>query len=204
MESQTLLNISQEAIRQNWNLYKDEIQMDNPFYEMIWKNWSLKFNIDMNDFMVILLKLFIENQEIKETANIIKKDDKTLIIKGLNGEERLNYHKLCDIFGLHHESIRNPKKKNSKWFYVYKPKEWLWEYTARNPYSKSDEYYGNQEKERVKQQKKYEYKKRSLYCNLCDCNGYDNQLYYTPYFSGLYCEDCVDNEYEGTKFDPIH
>jgi hypothetical protein len=60
-------------------------------------------------------------------------------------------HSLCDKIELHHESKSHPKKKYTKFLYIYKPKIWLWEYTEKNPYLKGKEFYEKQKnQQRIK------------------------------------------------------
>ena len=145
-ELKELKDISSELIRKNWPDYKDEIY-NTPYYDVLWNILENKFEIDNSDVYLILFKKFINNKEINykkplfNTVHIIKINDETLLIKGLNSEERKYIHKLCDNIGLHHESKQNLKKKKSKFMYIYKPSIWLWEFTETNPFSKSKEYY---------------------------------------------------------------
>ena len=135
-----------ETIRQNWNLYKETIPITSLEYETLWNEWYEKYKINKNDELVKMLKNFIIGKDFQKSKNKILQDENTLILKKVKGERRKKIHEICNIIGLHHES----KKTNDiygKNLYIYKPKEWLWEFTEKNPYSKSEEYYEKKNKE---------------------------------------------------------
>jgi hypothetical protein len=190
----TLLDISYETIRQNWTQYKDTIQDD----DNLWKDWQQKTKIDNTNIYLPYLKLFIQGQNVhheKPFQNgvlICQQANNTLIIKGMCGYERKEMHRLCDKIGLHHESKVNPKNKNKKHFYIYKPTEWLWEFTERNPYSENPEVYEHREIESKKKREAYEERMRRKYCCVCGENGMETELFYSPYYAQLYCIDCLE------------
>lgn len=135
--------LSHDAIRQNWDKYKD-IVIGTLLHDSLWDSFETKLGICDDDIYYPVLKKFILNQYInnKKRQNIIKENDTTLIFKGLDGEDRMILHKFCDKIGLHHVSKPAPnRKKNKKHLYVYIPNKWLWEFTEPNPYSESSEYY---------------------------------------------------------------
>ena len=211
----TLKNISSDIIRQNWSYYKDIIK-NSPYYEILWNDLENKFNISKSDIYLPLLKKFINNELViykKPYLNritIILKDDKTLILKGLDSYDRRHVHLLCDKIGMHHQSKSNLKKKNKKFLYIYKPDIWLWEYTAKNPYSESDAYYEKRELEYNIKQDQINEKLTRKNCNICDKNGLETELFQSVYISGLYCDDCLENttDDEGGKlcdhkFEPL-
>jgi hypothetical protein len=111
----TLKDISSEFIRQNWLNYKDEIY-NSPYYESLWNSLESKFEIEQSDIYFTIFKKFINNEEINYKKPLLDKihinqvNNETLILKGLDGEERRNIHLLCDKIGLHHESKPHPKK----------------------------------------------------------------------------------------------
>lgn len=199
-------NISTENIRKNWLNYKDEFY-GSPYYKLLWNSLESKFEIDKNDVYLAIFKKFINNKEINYKKRLFSRihinqiDTDTLVLKGLNGDERKHIHLLCDKIGLHHESKPHPKKKYKKSLYIYKPKLWLWEYTEKNPYSKSEEYYKTREIERqIKQQIKQQQLKEKLskkYCCVCHENGWETELYCSVYFRGLYCNDCIETTSDG-------
>jgi hypothetical protein len=87
---------------------------------------------------------------------------------------------LCDAIGLHHQSI--PKTKGKKHLYVYLPKLWKWEFTAKNPYSEHQpEYYAERRKQAEERLKR-------KYCYKCNKNGMEVDLFCSPYTNKLYCE----------------
>ena len=202
-------NTSYEDIRKNWLENKDTIKKEE--YELLWNDLENKFNLDKTNLYLELFKKFISNEKIyldKHENKIVIYDDYTLILKGLDGQERKEIHKWCDKIGLHHQSI--VKKKNKKHLYIYKPSIWLWEFTDKNPFSESDEIYQQREIESSLRREREIDKLRNLYCCECYANGYDNDLYRSVYFRGLYCEDCLENTSDGDggflsdhKFEPF-
>lgn len=206
-------DILSENIRQNWSKYKNEIY-NTPDYELLWDNWANKFEIDKTDIFYIILKKFINNEEIslkKPKFQIFPIDEKTMMLKGLSGFERKELHSLCDKIGLHHKSKSNPKNHKSRFFYIYKPKIWLWEYTVKNPYSKSDEYYKQKDIEYQIKQEKYNERLRRKYCCMCQKNALETELFCSVYIRGFYCNDCIEttcddngDELSGHKFEPIY
>lgn len=195
-----LKNISSETIRQNWLNYKDEIY-NSPYYELLWESLESKFEIDKNDVYLTIFKTFIGGEEIDcekllfDGIHINQINEETLVLKGLTGEERKHIHSLCDKIGLHHVS----KSENTydRFLYIYKPKVWLWEFTEKNPYSKSEEHYGKGKLSRK-------------YCCICEKNGLETDLYCSVYIRGLYCEDCLETTSDDDggklcdhKFEPL-
>lgn len=189
-------NKSFEDIRKNWSEYKDKISKEQ--YELVWNDLIDKFNLDKSNYYLSTFIKFIGCEKIhleKHETKIIQEDENTLILKGLDGQERKELHKLCDHIGLHHQSI--VKKKNKKHLYVYKPANWLWEFTERNPYSESDEVYVLREIEsKIRHDKEIE-KLGNLYCCECYANGSDKDLYRSVYIRGLYCDDCLETTSDG-------
>ena len=198
----TLKDTSSESIRQNWLDYKDTIY-NSPYYELLWDSLESKFKIDKNDIYLTIFKKFINNEEINYktplfgTIHINQINDETLLLKGLNGEERKHIHLLCDKIGLHHESKSHPKKKYNRFLYIYKPKVWLWEYTEKNPYSESEEYYKKKEMEKQLKKQQLEEELSRTYCCICEKNGLETELFCSIYISGLYCNDCLETTSDG-------
>lgn len=189
-------NISFEDIRKNWSEHKDLINKEQ--YVLLWNDLENKFGLDKTDYYLGLFKKFISGEKIyigKHETRLVIPDEKTLILKGLDGQDRKLIHKLCDKIGLHHQSIS--KKKNKKHLYIYKPEIWLWEFTTRNPFSESDEVYQQREIESNLRREKEMERLRNLYCCECYANGLDNDLFRSIYFRGLYCEDCLDTMSDG-------
>jgi len=212
----SLIDISGEAVRKNWQSSKDIIA-DSPYYDILWKSFENKFNISTEDNFYIILKKFINNEDISykkplyDRIHIIKENDSTLVFKGLGGDERREIHQLCDKIGLHHESKIHSKKKHKKNLYIYKPHVWLWEFTEKNPYSKSETYYKQRELERLERQKIEEEKMKRRYCSICEKNGLETDLFHSVYIRGIYCNDCLEFESDGTggtlsdhKFEPFY
>jgi hypothetical protein len=204
-----LKDISSEIVRKNWLNYKDEVY-NTPFYEILWDNLEDKFKIDKKNVYLQICKKFINNEKIDNSDCINQLDEETLVFKGLDGDERKEIHHLCDKIGLHHESKSHPKKKHKRFLYIYKPKIWLWEYTEKNPYSKSAEFYANCELEKQLKQQKMREKLSRKYCCICHDNGLETKLFHSVYIRGLYCWDCInteDDEYgselSAHKFEPI-
>lgn len=206
----TLQEISCENIRQNWALHRDTITPDHFQYELLWESLEKKMDLNPTCFYVTLFKKFINNQPIETNNELVRQNPNTLIFKGLGGETRKYIHQLCDKIGLHHDSKTKPGKGNKRHLYVYKPTEWKWEYTARNPYSKSDEYYAEQEKQTSYRRQKKEARLRNMECDGCGCNGVEADLFHSVYMHGIYCEDCLEIVSDGEgeplschKFEPI-
>lgn len=180
----TLEKISAEVIRKNWNIFKKNLtDITSIQYQILWDGWFEKFNINKDDFYILLFKKFIENDIIENTTTIIKENESTLILKSLEGSERKEIHKLCDKLGIFHQSKKHPKKKYKKFLYIYKPVNWLWEFTERNPYSEPDEVYKEREKN---------YKKKILYCYGCGTNSEEQYIFRSVYIRNLYCESCLE------------
>ena len=212
----SLKNISSDIIRKNWITYKDIILYTSDYYELLWKGLEDKFNIDNTNIFFILFKKFINNEELNcdkpiyDRIHINKENNETLVIKGMNGEERKDIHKLCDKIGLHHQSKPYHKKKYKKFLYIYKPKVWCFEYTEKNPYSESDEIYQKRELERKIKEEEIKERLSRKYCCICESNGYETELFRSVYIRGLYCNDCLEIESDGEggilsnhKFEPI-
>ena len=211
----TLKNLSSDTIRKNWNniIENNKNIINSHIFEIIWSEWEFKHAEFTKNIFYHILKIFISGYSIgkieliEKKKYIIQEDNDKLILKCLDNNERKQVHKLCDKIGLHHKSI---KKKNKKHLYIYKPSIWLWEYTEKNPYSKSDEYYKLLEETKMIQNQKYKLKMEKKYCNCCDRNGLEVQLYCSVYIKGLYCDDCLDTLSDGYggklndhKFEPI-
>lgn len=186
-------------MREKWNEIED---LSKEQIDGAWDDWSKKFDADIDDFYVGLFKDFIMTGKV-ETSNIIQIQNGTLILKGLIPKERKIIHTLCNQIGLHHNSI-STKKGGKKHMHITKPKIWKWEYSERNPYSESDEYYEERNK------KHYE-KMNRLECRNCCSNGNETTIYASVYIRGLYCEDCLDIVSDGGggvlsdhKFEPMN
>jgi hypothetical protein len=228
----TLQEFSSDIVRQNWLQNKAEI-MDY-HYDILWESLEKKMDIHKTDVYYILLRKFIDereqpNHQTHQTeTNLInnnteiqsfekmgvyieRKDENTLVIKGLDGEDRKNIHLLCDKIGLHHQSISHPKKKHKRSLHIYLPTMWLWEYTERNPYSKSKEFYEQREQERQKKEKEHEEKLSRKYCYECGRTGLETDLFCSVYIRELYCNDCLETTSDGDggmlgdhKFEPLY
>ena len=211
----SLKSISSDTIRENWLEYRDTVQ-NSPYYDLLWENLESKFNLDKNDVYLSILKKFINNQEIdckKPLFNqiyITQINNDTLEFKGLDNDERKQIHLLCNKIGLHHESKSHPKKNHKRFLYIYKPKLWLWEYTEKNPFSKSEEYYEKVQLEKKIKQQKFNEKMSRRYCCICDRTGLETELLCSVYIRGLYCNDCIENTSDdeggrlsGHKFEPM-
>ena len=206
---ENLAAISSETIRENWTEYNNSIE-NTHFYDIVWNNFILKQGLDTTNTYFKLFKAFIEGKELPKNNQVIRENENTLIITGLDNDVRKQLHLLCDKFGLHHQSKSHPKKKYKRHLYIYKPNVWLWEYTARNPYSKSAEFYAELEQQKEARRKKEQERMRNKYCGNCGQNGLETDLFCSVYIRGLYCNDCLDcvsDEGGGVlsdhKFEPI-
>ena len=212
--TETLENISCKAIRQQWNTYVDNDITNSHLYEIVWKDWETVYAAECRqNIFYPLLKKFIMGESISQMDNyqsyyhVIPQNENTLILKGLDGKLRKDVHSLCDKLGLHHNSVESKKNRH---LWIYKPKVWLWEFTEKNPYSKSDEYYAKREQNRLQQQQKSMERLKRKYCDGCDANGWDTQLYCSVYICELYCDDCLETLTDDNgdplnchKFEPI-
>lgn len=213
--NQTLQNISCDAIRQNWNNHTDYDITNSPFYDIVWNDWENKYTEFTKNIFYPILKKFVMGNNIgriepyERQYYIIQENESTLILKGLSNDDRKQVHLLCDKIGLHHKSIQNKKNKH---LWIYKPVVWLWEYTEKNPYSKSDEYYKLREQKQIQQQQTFKEKMKRKYCNGCNVTGWDTQLYCSVYVRELYCDNCLETLSDGDgcggklgdhKFEPI-
>ena len=213
--NQTLQNISCDAMRQNWNNHTDYGITNSPFYDIIWNDWENKYTEFTKNIFYPILKKFVMGDNIgriepyEQQYYVIQENESTLILKGLDNDDRKHVHLLCDKIGLHHKSVQHKKKKH---LWIYKPAVWLWEYTEKNPYSKSDEYYKLREQKQIQQQQKFEEKMKRKYCNGCNVTGWDTQLYCSVYVRELYCDNCLETLSDGDggggklgdhKFEPI-
>jgi hypothetical protein len=209
---------NKENMRENWNQYKDTILPDSKEYKLLWDDWYEKFDIDNKDPYVKTLRRFISHNDLpdkKMIGNYVyveKHNEFTLIIKGLGGDGRRALHKLCDEIGLHHESKLSPSSKNKrrKFMYIYKPVTWSWEFTEKNPYSESDEYYKQKSIEREERNKVRLEKMSRKNCYECGSNGSEAELFHSVYIRGILCEDCLGNVSDGGggllndhKFEPL-
>lgn len=195
-----------EDIRKNWEEHKDKISKEQ--LENIWESYEKKMEITDENIFYNILKKFISgeinyNKPLWDRIHIILENENALLLKGMTGGERKEMHLLCDKIGLHHNSVEHPKAKNKKFLYIYKPEGWCWEYTIKNPYSKSEEFYKNREEKRKE-------RLESKYCGNCDKTGLEVDLYHSVYIRGIYCDDCLDimsdgegGVYSDHKFEPI-
>jgi hypothetical protein len=75
----------------------------------------------------------------------------------------------------------------------------LREFTKKNPYSKNVEIESYKEK-----------RLRNSYCDICERNGLEIELFYSVYIDGVYCNDCLETTSDGDggrlddhKFEPL-
>jgi hypothetical protein len=109
----SLLNISQEYIRKNWLVYKENV-INTPYYEIMWDLFEKEQKIKKDDIYLDILKKFITgtniDEEQKEFNNnyndicINKIDEETLMIENIDRYDRKELHILCDKIKVHHES----------------------------------------------------------------------------------------------------
>ena len=208
-----LTNISNDDIRKNWNIHKTNIASTSLQYKSLWDSMEIKLNIDTTDAMYIILKNFTNNEKISVKKPInnstqIVQEPHFIIIKGLDSYHRRIIHLLCDKIGLHHDSKCRPK--NKKWLFIYRPINWSCEYTEKNPYSESDEYYKQRAIEWKDKVQQRGHKSKKKYCRECDRDGLEVELFHSIYMAGLYCEECLEITSDGEgcnlndhKFEPI-
>lgn len=195
-----LTDIQIEFIKKNWLNYKNDINYSR-YYNLLWSNLENKFNIKNDDLYLNIFKKFIYNNDIfiyekliyDNRIHIEQITNDIITLKGLDSQERKNIHILCDKIGLHHDSRFHPKKLNKKILYIIKPLVWLWEFTEKNPYSKSPDFYEKCQIEKELRLQKIKEKLTHKYCNICNVNGWEKQLFHSVYIKGLYCNNCLDN-----------
>ena len=219
----SLTALSCEIVRKYWSNYKNVIAVPSPIYTLLWDDLLNKVKLKKDAIVEVLIK-FIDNESFNykkptkkepilpkeldisiDQLHFIKENATTLLIRGLNGVERLKLHKLCDQLGLFHES-KQTHKRNKKIFCVYRPDDWSWEFTRRNPYSLDDSIYRQRELEHQEKEKRTE----RYHCCSCDASASDTQLYCSVYIRGLYCDDCLEietdddgNPFSDHKFEPF-
>jgi hypothetical protein len=181
-------DINIKNIKTNWNNYENNISKET--YEILWNDTIKKFDINENNYYFIILRNFIDKKKFSyKNDKIVLENENILILKGLDGEERKEIHKLCDKIGLHHRSIKKKKKKH---LYIYKPEVWLWEFSEKNPYSESDELYKQREiQSQIRKEKKLAEMKNE-FCDECGANGLEKELFISVYIQGIYCDDCLE------------
>jgi len=193
--NQTLQNISCDAIRQNWNNHTDHGITNSPFYDIVWNDWENKYTEFTKNIFYPILKKFVMGNNIgriepyEQQYYVIQENENMLILKGLGNDDRKHVHLLCDKIGLHHKSVQ---KKKNKHLWIYKPVVWLWEYTEKNPHSKSEEYYKKREFEKQIKKQQLKEKLSRRYCCICEQNGWETELFCSVYIRGLYCNDCLE------------
>lgn len=199
----TLVNLSCEVIRKNWNICGSDI-CNTPFFDIVWNDWENKHNTYIKCIYYSTLKSFI-----LQWCNNFDKSEEKIILNNLDTNDRKNVHMICDVIGLHHKSkfIKRKKCKKKKThiknMHIYKPKIWLWEFTEKNPFSNNTLVYAHQHNTRNA------YLERK-YCNYCDKTGLETQLFSSVYIRELYCNDCLETLSDGErgklschKFEPI-
>lgn len=218
--SVTLENLCAENIRENWQSYKDKISCESHMYESLWDDLIQKYHIDEHDILFEVLKHFIKTSQImkisskspikvtyaNQTTDLTSQHN-IIEIKGLSNNERRLAHQLCDQIGLHHVSKTNKKKRILT---IIIPERWCWEFSEKNPYSESKEYYQQRLEDHSKREEIKLKKLRSYECENCGETGDKTELFCSVYVSGIYCEECLDivsdgdgNELSCHKFESI-
>jgi len=196
--------IDENQIKKNWPIFKEGVSSTS-YYDKMWSDLKSKATDQSNFFDIF--RNFIEGVEIAN--EIVQVNDNNLVIKEENSDRRKKLHDLCNLIGLHHnsknESIKTSsgKMKQVRYLYVYKPVEWLWEYTIPNPYQKSH-------KKKHKKETRNDERLRRKYCCICHKNGNETELFANVFCRGLYCQECIEEESDGEgnkmsahKFEPI-
>ncbi len=200
MEEINKINLAE--IRKNWNIHKNTIPIDSQLYNDLWNDLYIKFDLEKLDSDLRLYGLFrnfIDNKPIYKDNTFVRENNKTLIIKGMDGSDRKSIHILCDKIGLHHNSVT--VHYNVKNLYIYLPDNWCFEYTTKNPYSDNYNYYEGKRHNRLS----------NLICDNCGCNGHESTIYNSVYIKNRYCENCLDIVSDGGggtlsnhKFEPMN
>lgn len=200
----TLQNISCELVRKDWINYKDIISTEQSYYRLIWNDWIRKHNIDENCPFVKIVHCFIEKSPIDSYTKIKYKNyifelesDNHLIIKHMSSPERKQLHNICDLLGLHHQTLfyqyvnKNNKTVNKKGFNVYIPENWCWEFSEANPYGGVYLQNIKQKKDKIKREKERE--KQAMFnskCEKCKQKGSVAPLYISLHYDIIICEKC--------------
>jgi len=196
---QTLIETSSEVVRKNWNEYKNDVQIDTTYYNMLWEELYKKFNIDGEEKFIKLLRNLIERKNIKTSNTVVLENETTLILKNIDTCKRRTIHDLCDHIGLHHVSKTLGKHKQ-RVLYIYLPTDWCWEFTKENIYDneqlkeerkkKEEEYKKRKEQKRERREKR----KKETFCDGCGICAFDTMLFMSIHFNGIYCENCLETE----------
>jgi len=180
----SLTSIACESIREHWDKYS--LNTDDPLFDIVLEDWYNVYEFDKKNEFVKTLVAFATNKQMtihpQFTNRIIKHDDNTMIIKGLNPSDRQSYHEFCDQLGLWHES--KDAKKGKRWFYAYKPDVWKWNYTG-NKYGEPPGYYAQKRAIAIK-------RLQNMTCDACGDNAHNTQLFKSVYVRGKYCQSCVE------------
>lgn len=181
---QSLTDISNEIIRQNWSSYQQTVLEYPEIFDLVWRDWMKKINFRRAEEMFIpYLEHFIMNKKYGHKS-VVFQDENKMEIKNLTNKQRSNLHKLLDRVKLEHVS-RTDDKTKQRIFCINKPthQEWCWEFTkTKQPVRK---------------------KCRALaYCDNCECSSYDTELFISVYCDGIYCEPCLDEVSDG-EGDPL-
>lgn len=185
-----------ENIRENWTECKKDIC--NEKKEKVWLAWCDKFNKNIHNTDISLLKKFIDGHVTNTKKISYNKTKKELILSNYNNKQRYRLHTLCDELGLHHKSM---SVNNKRILHIYIPEPWLWEYSEKNPYLESPEFYEEKRKKAIEREEKEKKERidilKKRYCSLCDISAYDTDLFGSLRIRGLYCSDCLENESDG-------
>jgi len=175
-----LQSLSCNTIRLNFPLYKNDIS--EHISELIYSDWLQKNPIPHDS---------ISQYEPKIKNFLLNDDNLSIVI--INRKERLHLHKWCNKMGVIHESSGNYKNRT---FNMIKPEKWKWEFS------------NNELKE--KKRKKIQKKMINIFCENCNVNDCDQDLYIHYSGMGPYCEECLhilktddDVPLWAYKFEPI-
>ena len=184
-------------VRKNYQQFKEQLK-ENPQYEdFLWNTFCRKFDINTTDKYFILLKKFINNEKILINCKddfFIQKGENTIVLYDISKQNNFHINSLCDHLGLHYEL----KPCQTKYVtYVYKPQNWSWEFTEKNPYVNTC--IPNPVKQPVpkktKKNKNTIQKKNIIMQKCFICNKIDEDLNMkksSVYSQKIFCKNCYD------------
>lgn len=131
----SLESLSCDQIRKNWT---KENAKNETLFTLVWDDFLQKTNMLTRDPNTTKQRSYYKaNQnDINTLKTFLMSDEKTLVFREINGENRQAYQSYCDVLRLHHIT-RHIKLTKKKVLYINKPTEWFWEFTTeKNPYKK--------------------------------------------------------------------
>jgi hypothetical protein len=197
--SQEMSAVDYEDLRKNWGTYEAQIIPDPELFDRLLFDFEQKQQIDITYKYYSIIRQYIAYEEMPtefppnsqdQGVTYVHTIDNVLILRGLHGGERAALHKLCDSFGLHHESFNYTERERE--LRIFKPADgWRWEFSSSNPSSLPAEVY---EQRRAERDNKRAEDLRRRYCAVCKITADQSDLYSSEQFRGLYCGPCLETQ----------